>query len=168
MVSFQCAAAQILVSSPALHAGLESGFAPHFYHFHAGWDILFFLHTFSFLVGMVRFVPVGACKGRGFPGISQRMLFFFTIPPKIFPGSPRGRVGEKRGARCAPVGCGLVGAYFMLPPMMSSSSLVMLCWRVLLYCMVSSCIRSSALSVAACMASIRAACSEVTESSSMV
>ena len=28
--------------------------------------------------------------------------------------------------------------YFRLPPMISSNSLVMLCWRVLLYCIVSS------------------------------
>ena len=28
--------------------------------------------------------------------------------------------------------------YFILPPMISSNSLVMLCWRVLLYCIVSS------------------------------
>ena len=54
------------------------------------------------------------------------------------------------------------------PPMISSNSLVMACWRVLLYCNVSSWMRSFALSFAVCMAIMRAACSEVAVSSIVV
>ena len=58
--------------------------------------------------------------------------------------------------------------HFALPDTISSSSLVIACWRPLLYSSVSSAIRSSALSVAICMAIIRAACSAAVESSNAV
>ena len=54
------------------------------------------------------------------------------------------------------------------PPMISSNSLVMACWRVLLYCKVNCWIKSFALSLAVCMAIIRAACSAVEVSSRIV
>lgn len=57
---------------------------------------------------------------------------------------------------------------FTEPPTMSSSSLVMACWRLLLYCRLSSRNSSSALSVAVCMATMRAACSLALLSSSAV
>ena len=62
----------------------------------------------------------------------------------------------------------LVVIYAYCPPIISSSSLVMACWRVLLYCRVSSWIRSLALSLAVCIAIMRAACSEVVVSSNVV
>ena len=58
--------------------------------------------------------------------------------------------------------------YAIEPPTMSSNSLVMACWRVLLYIKVSSWSKSSALSVAICIAMVRAACSDAFESSKAV
>ena len=56
----------------------------------------------------------------------------------------------------------------MVPPMMSNSSLVMACWRPLLYTTVRSCIKLLALSVAICMAMLRVACSDALESKRVV
>ena len=58
--------------------------------------------------------------------------------------------------------------YARLPPTMSSSSLVMACWRRLLYSRVSCSSSSSALSLASCIATVRAACSAAQLSSSTV
>lgn len=52
------------------------------------------------------------------------------------------------------------------PPTISSISLVMAAWRALLYESLSSLSKSCALSVALCIAVIRAPCSEAVESSS--
>ena len=55
--------------------------------------------------------------------------------------------------------CVSLGQELTVPPTMSSNSLVMACWRLLLYCSESWRSSSSALSVAVCMATMRAACS---------
>ena len=56
----------------------------------------------------------------------------------------------------------------MEPPTISRSSLVIACWRDLLYCRLSVRSNSSALSVAVCIATMRAACSEALLSNSAV
>ena len=61
-----------------------------------------------------------------------------------------------------------VVCHAMVPPMMSNNSLVMACWRPLLYTTVRSCIKLLALSVAICMAMLRVACSDALESKSVV
>ena len=71
------------------------------------------------------------------------------------------------GARCC-VSCPKKKNQAIEPPTISNSSLVIACWRLLLYITVRSCNKSFALSVAICIAIVRAACSEAFESSNTV